>query len=66
MVIALRLDKASRIHSMFFLQVLFGYVEDVLLFGIKLDFLDGLGASIIITCAILTVFIKHVKERESR
>ena len=58
MVVSLTMDKAGRLHSMFFLLVFLGYLADVVLFHYKINALELIGAIIIITGSILIFVMK--------
>ena len=60
MVIAFTLDKVSRIHSIFFILVFLGYIEDILLFHINLHLLDILGSSLIIVGSCVIFVLKYL------
>ena len=60
MVIAFTLDKVSRIHSLFFILVVLGYIEDIFYFGKLLTFIDAFGASMIIICSVIIFILKFI------
>ena len=63
-IIACSMDKASRVASLNFLQVLYSYVFDVLLFGYTIGWIEFSGAAIIIACSTVTVVLKYLNYSE--
>ncbi len=60
-VLAFQLDKAGRSASLNFLQVLFGYLIDVVFFGYGMEIYEIAGALIIVVCSALVFLLKVYK-----
>ena len=64
-VLAFQLDKAGRSASLNFLQVIFGYMFDMMFFGYVMEGYEVLGTSIIGVCSVMVFLIKIYKVRET-
>lgn len=60
-ITALTLDKAGRVQSLTFLDIVLGYVEDVLLFNYALKTIEFVGAATIVVCSVATFVFKFLK-----
>lgn len=60
-IMAMTSDKAGRVASLHFLQIVFGYAEDVLLFDYVLSLTEFLGGLIIVACSVSTFLFKYFK-----
>ncbi len=57
---ACQLDKAGRTAGLNFLQIIFGYLADTLIFGYSMQWFDILGASVIIASSITVFLFKYL------
>ena len=63
-VLAFQLDKAGRSASLNFLQVIFGYLFDMMFFGYVMEGYEMIGTSIIVVCSVMVFLIKIYKVKE--
>ena len=56
---AFQLDKAGRTAGLNFLQIIFGYVADMTIFGYSMQWFEILGASLIIISSIVVFLFKY-------
>ena len=59
MIMAFQFDKAGRVASINFMQILFSYLGDIIIFGYEVRILEFLGAAIIIICSTFTMVLKY-------
>ncbi|CDW72327.1 UNKNOWN [Stylonychia lemnae] len=63
-IMALKYDKAGRIHSLSFFQVLFSFLGDILIFGYNFTSQQLVGAVVIISCSIVIMLLKYFMKDE--
>ena len=56
---AFQLDKAGRTAGLNFLQIIFGYLADMTIFGYSMQWFEILGASVIIISSVIVFLFKY-------